>query len=60
MTAALGGRLLDFDDKVRMHAVLAVCDLAKSNLSCFPSELVLQSIERLRDKKVFVKNDWLL
>ncbi|XP_020260052.1 sister chromatid cohesion protein PDS5 homolog A isoform X2 [Asparagus officinalis] len=52
---ALGGRLLDFDDKVRMHAVLAVCDLAKSNLSCFPSELVLQSIERLRDKKVSVR-----
>lgn len=52
MTGALGGRLLDFDDKVRTQAVLAICDLAISNLTCFPSELVLQAVERLRDKKV--------
>lgn len=52
---ALGGRLLDFDDKVRMQTVLAVCDLAISNLAYFPSELVTQSLERLRDKKVSVR-----
>lgn len=52
---ALEGRLLDFDDKVRTKAVVAVCDLAKSNLTCFPSELVSQAIERLRDKKVSVR-----
>lgn len=56
---ALGGRLLDFDDKVRTQTVLAVCDLAKSNLTCFPSELVLQSLERLRDKKVSVRKSTL-
>ncbi|KAG6507208.1 hypothetical protein ZIOFF_032549 [Zingiber officinale] len=50
--SALEGRLLDFDDKVRLAAVFAVCYLAKSNLTCFPSEIVLQAVERLRDKKV--------
>lgn len=53
--SSLGGRLLDFDDKVRMQAVAAVCDLAKSNLVSFPSEFVLQAVERLRDKKVSVR-----
>ncbi|XP_010912048.2 sister chromatid cohesion protein PDS5 homolog B isoform X2 [Elaeis guineensis] len=54
---ALEGRLLDFDDKVRTQAVIAVCDLAKSNLTCFPSELVLKALERLRDKKVSVRKN---
>ncbi|XP_064947401.1 sister chromatid cohesion protein PDS5 homolog B-like isoform X1 [Musa acuminata AAA Group] len=53
--AALEGRLLDFDDKVRTEAVFAVCDLAKSSLTCFPSEIILQAVERLRDKKVSVR-----
>lgn len=52
LAESLEGRLLDFDDKVRIRAVYAVCDLAKSNLSSFPSELILQAAERLRDKKV--------
>ena len=52
LAAALEGRLLDFDDKVRTEAVFAVCDLAKSSLTCFPSEIILQAVERLRDKKV--------
>ncbi|XP_008785877.2 sister chromatid cohesion protein PDS5 homolog A [Phoenix dactylifera] len=52
---ALEGRLLDFDDKVRTQAVVAVCDLAKANLTCFPSELLLKALERLRDKKVSVR-----
>ncbi|XP_073000395.1 sister chromatid cohesion protein PDS5 homolog B isoform X2 [Typha latifolia] len=55
--AALEGRLLDFDDKVRTQAVIAVCDLAKSNLTCFPSEVVLHAVERLRDKKVSVRKN---
>ncbi|XP_042393819.1 sister chromatid cohesion protein PDS5 homolog A-A-like isoform X1 [Zingiber officinale] len=53
--SVLEGRLLDFDDKVRLAAVFAVCYLAKSNLTCFPSEIVLQAVERLRDKKVSVR-----
>ncbi|XP_020105522.1 sister chromatid cohesion protein PDS5 homolog A isoform X1 [Ananas comosus] len=52
---ALEARLLDFDDKVRIQAVIAVCDLAKSNLTCFPSELISRAVERLRDKKVSVR-----
>jgi sister-chromatid-cohesion protein PDS5 len=52
LAESLEGRLLDFDDKVRIRAVYAVCDLAKSNLNSFPSELMLQAAERLRDTKV--------
>lgn len=55
--AALEGRLLDFDDKVRTQAVFAVCDLAKSNLKCIPPELILRVTERLRDKKVTVRKN---
>jgi len=50
--ASLQGRLLDFDEKVRIRAVNTVCDLAKSNLSSFPHEVILLAAERLRDKKV--------
>ncbi|KAF0902491.1 hypothetical protein E2562_017891, partial [Oryza meyeriana var. granulata] len=56
----LEGRLLDFDDKVRIRAVAAVCDLAKSNLNTFPSEVILQAAERLRDKKVSVRKHVML
>lgn len=52
LVAAIEGRLLDFDDKVRIEAAFAICDLAKSNLTCFPSNIVMQAVERLRDKKV--------
>lgn len=50
--AAIGGRLLDHDDKVRMEAVNVVCELAKTNLSRISSDLITQAAERLRDKKV--------
>lgn len=50
-TAAIQGRLLDHDDKVRMEAVNVVCELAKTNLCKF-SDLITQAAERLRDKKV--------
>ncbi|KAK1301184.1 hypothetical protein QJS10_CPB13g01215 [Acorus calamus] len=58
--AALEGRLLDFDDKVRTKAVIAVCDLAKSNLTYIQfeySEMVSKAAERLRDKKDFVRKN---
>lgn len=51
---SLQGRLLDFDEKVRIRAVHTVCDLAKSN-SLFPPKLILQAAERLRDKKASVR-----
>uniref|UniRef100_A0A1D1YLJ6 Sister chromatid cohesion protein PDS5 A n=1 Tax=Anthurium amnicola TaxID=1678845 RepID=A0A1D1YLJ6_9ARAE len=52
---ALEGRLLDFDDKVRIQAVTVVCDLANFNMGFFPSEIILQAADRLRDKKVSVR-----
>uniref|UniRef100_A0A0A9CS83 Androgen induced inhibitor of proliferation (As3) / pds5, putative n=1 Tax=Arundo donax TaxID=35708 RepID=A0A0A9CS83_ARUDO len=51
---SLKGTLLDFIDKVRIRAVHTVCDLAKSNLSSFPPEMILEAAERLRDKKVSI------
>ncbi|XP_078435141.1 ARM repeat superfamily protein [Wolffia australiana] len=53
--SALEGRLLDFDDKIRIQAVSVFCDLAKVKLETFPPELVLQVAERVRDKKVSVR-----
>lgn len=50
--AAVEGRLLDFDDRVRMQAVIVVCDLAKSNLKFLRPELISRATDRLRDKKV--------
>ncbi|TVU36377.1 hypothetical protein EJB05_18310 [Eragrostis curvula] len=54
---SLEGRLLDFDDKVRLQAVHTVCDLAKSNLGSFPTEMILKAAARLRDKKVSVRKN---
>lgn len=51
--AALEGRLLDIDDKVRIQAVTAVCDLARVDLKLIPSRLIICTAERLRDKKVY-------
>ncbi|POO00116.1 Coatomer beta subunit [Trema orientale] len=53
--SALEGRLLDFDDRVRMEAVIVACDLARSNLKIFPPKLMYETIERLRDKKISVR-----
>ncbi|XP_020578529.1 sister chromatid cohesion protein PDS5 homolog A isoform X2 [Phalaenopsis equestris] len=52
---AVEGRLLDFEDKVRTQAISVICNLACSNLSYFPSELVLKALKRLRDKKISVR-----
>ncbi|PWA56289.1 ARM repeat superfamily protein [Artemisia annua] len=51
----LEGRLLDFDDKVRIQAVAVMCDLAKSSIRPLPSEMITQAAKRLRDKKVSVR-----
>lgn len=50
--AAIHGRLLDHDEKVRSEAVKVMCDLAKSNLNLVSSDLISGASERLRDKKV--------
>ncbi|KAK2999347.1 hypothetical protein RJ639_023355, partial [Escallonia herrerae] len=55
LLAALKGRLLDFDEKVRTQAVTVVSDLARSNLKSFPPELISRAAERLRDTKVTVR-----
>ncbi|XP_068663367.1 sister chromatid cohesion protein PDS5 homolog B isoform X2 [Aristolochia californica] len=52
---ALQERLLDYDDKVRLEAIIVVCDLAKSNLQHIQPDIILQAAERLRDKKVSVR-----
>jgi sister-chromatid-cohesion protein PDS5 len=57
--ASLEDRLLDFDDKVRMTVVKAVCDLVKVNLKWVPTHILRKVADRLRDKKVFVRKDTL-
>ncbi|CAO2182211.1 unnamed protein product [Urochloa humidicola] len=54
---SLQGRLLDFDEKVRIRAVNTICDLAKSNLGSFPHKVILLAAERLRDKKASVRKN---
>ncbi|CAJ2674086.1 unnamed protein product [Trifolium pratense] len=49
------GRLLDFDDRVRMHAVTAACDICCSNPMLVPVKLLAVVTERLRDKKISVR-----
>ncbi|XP_058724136.1 sister chromatid cohesion protein PDS5 homolog B isoform X3 [Vicia villosa] len=49
------GRLLDFDDRVRMQAVAVACDICSSNLKRVPLKLMAEATERLRDKKISVK-----
>ncbi|KAI4337812.1 hypothetical protein L6164_016184 [Bauhinia variegata] len=53
--STVGDRLLDFDDRVRMQAVLVACDICRSNLKLVPHELLCQATERLRDKKISVR-----
>ncbi|CAN5950854.1 unnamed protein product [Sphagnum jensenii] len=57
--ASLEDRLLDFDDKVRMTVVKAVCDLVNLNLKWVPTHILRKVADRLRDKKVFVRKDTL-
>lgn len=49
--ASVEGRLLDFDDRVRMQAVAVACDICSSNLKRVPLKLMAEATERLRDKK---------
>ncbi|KAL2497210.1 ARM repeat superfamily protein [Abeliophyllum distichum] len=53
--SAIEGRLLDFDDRVRIEAVSVLCDLVRSNLNVVPAESISRAAERLRDKKVSVR-----
>ena len=46
-------RLLDFDDKVRLTVVKAICDLAKTNPKWVPTDMLRKVADRLRDKKVY-------
>ncbi|XVF64578.1 hypothetical protein PTKIN_Ptkin09bG0180000 [Pterospermum kingtungense] len=55
LLTAIEDRLLDFDDKVRMQAVIVACDLAVSNLKYTSPKLISEVIERLRDKKISVR-----
>ncbi|KAE8694757.1 esterase-like [Hibiscus syriacus] len=48
-------RLLDFDDKVRMQAVIVACDIVRSNLKYTSPEFISEFTERLRDKKISVR-----
>ncbi|KAK2659490.1 hypothetical protein Ddye_006023 [Dipteronia dyeriana] len=52
---ALESRLLDFDDRVRMEAVIVACDIARSNLKLVPPKLISEATERIRDKKISVR-----
>ncbi|KAJ1703217.1 hypothetical protein LUZ63_002996 [Rhynchospora breviuscula] len=52
---AIEDRLLDTEDKVRVQAVSTVCELAKLSMQSFPSEIISQAINRLRDRKVSVR-----
>lgn len=52
---ALEQRLLDFDDRVRMQAVIAASDITKSNMKFVPPKLISETSERLRDKKICVR-----
>ncbi|GLJ40362.1 hypothetical protein SUGI_0830400 [Cryptomeria japonica] len=57
--SGLQGRLLDFDDKVRIQVVNVICDIAKINPRYVSSEIIKNVAERLRDKKVSVRKDTL-
>jgi len=57
--SGLKGRLLDCDDKVRMHVVNGICDLENSNPRCMPSEVINLVAERLHDKKLSLRKDTL-
>ncbi|CAA7013408.1 unnamed protein product [Microthlaspi erraticum] len=52
---AIQERLLDFDDRVRTHALVVACDIMKSNMKYVPLNLISEAIERLRDKKISVR-----
>ncbi|KAL8482154.1 hypothetical protein ACS0TY_028350 [Phlomoides rotata] len=56
LESAIKDRLLDHDDKVRMEAVNVACELAKTNLNRVSSDIVTLAAERLRDKKISVRN----
>ncbi|KAL3693850.1 hypothetical protein R1sor_007501 [Riccia sorocarpa] len=57
--AGLDDRLLDYDDKVRMSVVKALCDLVSTNPKWVSKDMFKRVSDRLRDKKVSVRKDTL-
>ncbi|KAI5067093.1 hypothetical protein GOP47_0017621 [Adiantum capillus-veneris] len=53
--SALSDRLQDFETEVRLHAVLAICDVAQSNPQLTLVNEMKRVAERLRDKEVTVR-----
>lgn len=49
---ALSDRLQDFDNGVRLHVVLAICDFAESNPEFTLVDELKRVAERLRDTEV--------
>lgn len=55
--AGLDDRILDNEEIIRLHAVTAICDVAKQNLKWIPVSIITHIAERLRDKKVLVRKE---
>ncbi|KAH9314048.1 hypothetical protein KI387_022675, partial [Taxus chinensis] len=53
--AALGERLLDFEEAVRKYVVAAICDVAKCTLTAIPSDTIRQVANCLHDELVSVR-----
>lgn len=53
--SSVEGRLSDFNERVRMHAVVVACDICSSNLMFVPLKLMAEVSERLWDKKESVR-----
>ncbi|KAL3519260.1 hypothetical protein ACH5RR_017409 [Cinchona calisaya] len=53
--AALGDRLMDYDENVRKQVVAVICDVACHALTSIPVETIKLVSERLRDKSLLVK-----
>ena len=52
MLAALGDRLMDYDENVRKQVVAVICDVACHDLTSIPVDTIKLVSERLRDKSV--------
>ncbi|XP_071922284.1 sister chromatid cohesion protein PDS5 homolog A-like isoform X1 [Coffea arabica] len=53
--AALGDRLMDYDENVRKQVVAVICDVACHDLTSIPVDTIKLVSERLRDKSLLVK-----
>ncbi|CAH9134640.1 unnamed protein product [Cuscuta epithymum] len=55
VVSALEGRLLDLDEEMRRKAVIVLCDLTRTNYKLISSKTISLVSDRLRDKKVSVR-----